>query len=76
MIVEAACHIVLATLGLDTTTQSVPYITDWAEGGDPREQITQVAGTIDELCRWFDQHLNEQTAPSEAGGLDVVRDAA
>ena len=78
VIVEAACHIVLATLGLDTTTQSVPYITDWAEGGDPREQITRVCGTIDELCRWFGQHLNRnaQATPPEAGGLDVVRDAA
>ena len=77
VIVESAAHITCAALGLDTSRQAVPYITQWA-GDDPRAAVTRAAGMIDEICAWFDNHLNQPSADpiAEAGDEPVENQRA
>jgi antirestriction protein ArdC len=72
VIVEAAAHITCTALGLDTTGQAVPYIAEWA-GANPREAVTQAAGLIDEICAWFDQHLNPSEAAAGHAGDEALQ---
>ena len=73
VIVETAAHITCAALCLDTSAQAVPYIAEWA-GADPREAVTRAAGLIDEICAWFDQHLNPSAAAAAHAGDEALQD--
>ena len=50
VIVETAAMIICASVGLDVSSESVPYITGWARKANPTEAITRFAGVIDELA--------------------------
>lgn len=50
LIVEAVAFTVTASLGLDTSSYSIPYLASWSEGA-PLETIEQAAETIDRLAR-------------------------
>lgn len=50
LIVEAVAFSVTASLGLDTSSYSIPYLASWSEGA-PLETIEQAAETIDRLAR-------------------------
>lgn len=73
VIVEAAAHITCTALGLDTSAQAVPYIAEWA-GANPREAVTQAAGLIDEICAWFDKHLNPSAAAASQAADESLED--
>jgi antirestriction protein ArdC len=50
LIVEAVAFTVTATLGLDTSGFSIPYLASWSEAA-PLETIERAAHTIDHLAR-------------------------
>jgi hypothetical protein len=49
-VVESVAYLVCASLGLDSSGSSVPYVAGWAEGleGDPIESYAEL---IDRLAR-------------------------
>jgi antirestriction protein ArdC len=54
VIVETAAMIVCGAVGLDTSGESVPYITSWGEAGD-LDAIRKYAETVDEIARALEQ---------------------
>jgi Putative metallopeptidase family (DUF6782) len=54
VIVETAAMIVCGAIGLDTSGESVPYISSWGEAGD-LEAIRKYAETVDEIARALEQ---------------------
>jgi hypothetical protein len=65
--VEAVAYVALATAGLDTGPDSVPYIASW-EGDDALEQLQRTAQLIDALARRIEQTIapQEQAEPALA----------
>jgi antirestriction protein ArdC len=81
LIVESVAWIVCGSVGLDTTSESVPYLAGW-HPEQPAERIKLLAGTIDEIARAIEQALagpedNEAkpTAASEPGLADMSESA-
>jgi antirestriction protein ArdC len=56
LVVEAVAFVVCAGAGLDTSTDSVPYIAAWA-GNDTAERLEQAAELIDGLARRIEQAI-------------------
>jgi antirestriction protein ArdC len=50
LIVESVAFTVTASLGLDTSSYSIPYLASWSERA-PVETMEQAAETIDRLAR-------------------------
>jgi hypothetical protein len=50
VIVDCATHIACATLGLDTSGETIPYIAGWGEAGNALAAVTRFAGVIDALA--------------------------
>jgi hypothetical protein len=50
MVVESVAFTVTASLGLDTSSYSIPYLASWSERA-PLETIEHAAETIDRLAR-------------------------
>jgi antirestriction protein ArdC len=67
LVVEAVAYVVCAGAGLDTGSDSVPYIAGWA-GDDALEQLERTAELIDGLARRIEQAIN----PAEAGDRELV----
>lgn len=60
VIVDTATHLAAASVGLDVSGESVPYIAGWGESG-ALEAVTAFASTIDELARRIETALAEPT---------------
>jgi hypothetical protein len=56
VIVDTATHLVAASVGLDVSGESVPYVAGWGESG-ALEAVTAFATTIDELARRIETAL-------------------
>lgn len=56
MIVDAATYVAAASVGLDVSGESVPYVAGWGESG-ALEAVTAFATTIDELARQIETAL-------------------
>ncbi len=63
LIVESVACIVCAGAGLDTSSESVPYLAGWSPE-QATERIQQLAGTIDEIARAIERALDPTEAPS------------
>ena len=57
VIVDCATHVICASVGLDVSADSIPYIAGWAEQDDAISVITRFAGVIDELCKELEAAL-------------------
>lgn len=58
VIVDCATMIVCSSVGLDTSGETVPYITGWAERSDAAREITRFAGVIDQLAAQLETALD------------------
>lgn len=58
LIVESVAYIVCASAGLDTTSDSIPYLAGW-NPDNAGERIRELAGTIDEIARRIEQALQQ-----------------
>jgi hypothetical protein len=56
VIVDAATYVAAASVGLDVSGESVPYVAGWGESG-ALEAVTAFATTIDELARQIETAL-------------------
>jgi hypothetical protein len=65
VIVDTTTLIVLGAVGLDTSSETVPYVAGWGETG-ALEAVTEFAKLIDTLARRVEQALADrtETAPS------------
>lgn len=71
LVVETVAHLVCATLGLDTSAASIPYLAHWAAGAKV-ETIEQQAKTIDALSRRLEDALIDADGhPLDAADLPV-----
>jgi antirestriction protein ArdC len=61
VVVECVAFTVCASLGLDTSGSSIPYMTGWSKG----DEIERYAGLIDRLARRIEDTLREVEAPQE-----------
>ena len=50
VIVDCATHIACATIGLDVSGETIPYIAGWGEADDALAAVTRFAGVIDGLA--------------------------
>jgi hypothetical protein len=50
VIVDCATHIACATIGLDVSSETIPYITGWGEADDALAAVTRFASVIDGLA--------------------------
>ena len=66
VIVDTATHLVAASVGLDVSGESVPYVAGWGETG-ALEAVTGFASTIDELARRVESALTAETAARSVG---------
>jgi antirestriction protein ArdC len=62
LVVEAVAYVVCAGAGLDTGSDSVPYIAGWA-GDDALNQLERTAQLIDSLARRIEEAINPAEAP-------------
>jgi antirestriction protein ArdC len=69
LVVEAVAYVVCAGAGLNTGSDSVPYIAGWA-GDDALEQLQKTAELIDSLARRIEQAINPAEAPDRELVLD------
>jgi antirestriction protein ArdC len=70
LIVESVACIVCGSVGLDTSSESVPYLAGW-NPEQAVERIELLAGTIDEIARAIERALDprEDTRREAPGGL-------
>lgn len=61
VIVDTTTWLVAASVGLDVSGESIPYIAGWGETG-ALEAVTAFAGTIDELARRVEKVLAAEPA--------------
>lgn len=66
LIVESVAYIVCASAGLDTSSDSVPYLAGW-NPDQAVERVERLSGTIDETARAIERAL----APREHSGADT-----
>jgi hypothetical protein len=75
LVVETVACLVCATLGLDVSAASIPYLADWASQAKV-ETIEQQAKTIDALARRLeDALLDEHGEPLDPDAVRVECDA-
>jgi hypothetical protein len=65
VIVDTATHLAAASIGLDVSGESVPYVAGWGETG-ALESVIEFASTIDELARWIETALAVAAAHNAA----------
>lgn len=58
MIVDTAAHSAAASVGLDVSGESVPYVAGWGQDG-ALEAVTTFATTIDDLAHRIETALAE-----------------
>ncbi len=64
LIVESVACIVCAGAGLDTSSESVPYLAGW-NPEQAAERIQLLAGTIDEIARTIERALDADERPAD-----------
>lgn len=64
LIVESVACIVCAGAGLDTSSESVPYLAGW-NPDEAAERIQLLAGTIDEIAREIERALDADARPAD-----------
>jgi antirestriction protein ArdC len=52
-VVETAGHVAAASLGLDTSGESVPYVASWGESG-ALEAVERAAALVDRIAGWLE----------------------
>ena len=62
VIVDTATYLAAASVGLDVSGESVPYVAGWGEDG-ALDAVTAFATTIDELARRIETVLSEAVTP-------------
>ena len=68
MIVDVATLVAAASVGLDVSSETVPYVAGWGENG-ALEAVSEFAKTIDELARQVEDVLRAaQDAPTRDEG--------
>lgn len=60
LIVESVAYVVCGSAGLDTGSDSIPYLAGW-NGDQALDRISRLTGTIDEIARSI-EHALDQTA--------------
>jgi hypothetical protein len=65
VIVDTATYVAAASVGLDLSGESVPYVAGWGEDG-ALQAVTSFATLIDELARKVETALVLATAPALA----------
>ena len=65
VIVDTATYVAAASVGLDLSGESIPYVAGWGEGG-ALEAVTSFATTIDQLARKIETALVPATAAALA----------
>ena len=65
VIVDSATYLAAASVGLDVSGESIPYVAGWGETG-ALEAVIEFAGTIDELARRIETALAVPAAHSAA----------
>lgn len=60
LIVESVAYVVCGSAGLDTGSDSIPYLAGW-NGDEALDRISRLTGTIDEIARSI-EHALDQTA--------------
>jgi hypothetical protein len=63
VIVDTATYVAAASVGLDVSGESIPYVAGWGEDG-ALDAVTAFAATIDELARKVETALNSATVPA------------
>jgi hypothetical protein len=66
VIVDTTALVVLGGLGLDVSSETVPYVAGWGEDG-ALEAVTAFAKTIDELARRLESALAASEAVDRVG---------
>jgi hypothetical protein len=64
LIVESVACIVCGSVGLDTSSESVPYLAGW-NPDQAVERIDLLAGTIDEIARAIERALDPDDSRAE-----------
>jgi hypothetical protein len=64
LIVESVACIVCGSVGLDTTSESVPYLAGWNDQ-QAAERIKLLAGTIDEIARAIERAIDGRDGSEE-----------
>jgi antirestriction protein ArdC len=73
VVVECVAYTVCATLGLDTSGSSIPYMTGWSKG----DEIERYAGLIDRLARRIEDALSEvEPAKEDAEEQEAMQEMA
>jgi N-terminal domain of anti-restriction factor ArdC len=67
LVVESVAYSVAATAGLDTTTNSIPYLTAWSQN-TPITTIHAHAALIDRLARRLEHAINPDTTTTDSSG--------
>ncbi len=65
VLVDCATYLVLETVGLDVSGESVPYVADWGEDG-ALEAAQAFAGRIDAVARRIEDALADEPPPTSA----------
>jgi hypothetical protein len=66
VIVDTATYLAAASVGLDVSGETVPYVAGWGEDG-ALEAVTAFAKTIDGLARRVETALNAEPGGAESG---------
>ncbi len=74
LVVESVAYTVCGSLGIDTSSYSVPYLASWSEGAE-LETIERAAGVIDRIARRIEDALESDTSEGNAED-EVLPEAA
>lgn len=66
VIVDTAAYIAAASVGLDLSGESVPYVAGWGENGE-LDAVTTFAGLIDDLARQLEAALHIDSEEPDSG---------
>ena len=72
LIAESTTHLAAASVGLDLSGETVPYVAGWGEN-DTLEPVTAFAGVVDELARRIETVLVDAGRPTATAPRDVRR---
>ena len=65
MLVDCVTYVVCASVGLDVSGESVPYIAGWGEAG-ALDAIREYAQTIDAIARRIEDALGDGSSAATA----------
>jgi hypothetical protein len=71
VLVDTVTYIVCGSVGLDTSSSSVPYIAGWGEQGE-LDAIRSYAQTIDKLARRIEDSLTHEPATAVVDSVPLA----